>query len=392
MRLILILFALTLVAALSGCIQPQSEPQVKQMTATAEWKPDGVVSPNEYARSMTLHGPVSNGYSGGILEISWKNDAENLYMALNGSGGGWISIGFEPSEWMKDADIIMGSVQDGHAIVLDEYCTGNYGPHENDTSLGGTYDIQQFGGSSSGRNTLIEFKRRMNTSDRFDKAFTLGQSISIIWAVANAPDEKAKHDAAKGEGILDLLGQTGSTPGAVGMAAPTASDVDGMRLIREEEKLSRDLYQSFYNNTSAAIFEDTARSEQSHMDAALMLLNKYGLQDPSKAEKGRFVNVSLQQTYDRLMVLGLRSENESLSAAAEYEEISIVDLEKQIKATDKQDVKTVYEGLLAGSQKHLRSYVRALQERGIQYSPLHLDPADYERLIEPSESTNNVGT
>jgi hypothetical protein len=165
------------------------------------------------------------------------------------------------------------------------------------------------------------------------------------------------------------------------MAAPTASDVDGMRLIREEEKLSRDLYQSFYNNTSAAIFEDTARSEQSHMDAALMLLNKYGLQDPAKTEKGRFVNVSLQQTYDRLMVQGLRSENESLSAAAEYEEISIVDLEKQIKATDKPDVKTVYEGLLAGSQKHLRAYVKALQERGIQYSPQHLVVAKYQGLI-----------
>ncbi|RQW81223.1 MAG: DUF2202 domain-containing protein [Methanothrix sp.] len=381
MRLILILFALAIVAALSGCIQPQNGPEVRQTTATAEWKPDGVVSPNEYARSMTLHGASSNGYSGGILEISWKNDAESLYMALNGSGGGWISIGFEPSEWMKDADIIMGSVQNGRATVLDEYCTGNYGPHENDTNLGGTYDIEQFGGSASGQNTVIEFNRRMNTTDRFDKAFTRGQAVSIIWAIADGTDENVKHNVAKGEGILNLIGQNESAPGKTSVAALTAGDVDGLRLIREEEKVSRDLYQSFYINTSATIFEDTARSEQSHMDAALMLLNEYGLQDPAKAEKGRFANESLQQIYDRLMVQGLRSENDSLSAAAEYEEISIIDLEKQISATDKQDIKTVYEGLLAGSQKHLRAYVKALQKRGIQYSPQHLEVAKYQGLI-----------
>jgi hypothetical protein len=207
MRLILILFALGLVAALSGCIQPQSGPEIRQTAATAQWKPDGIVSANEYARSMILHGPASNGYLGGILEVSWKNDAEHLYMALNGSSRGWISLGFEPSEWMKDADIIMGTVQNGKATVLDEYCTGNYGPHENDTDLGGTNDIQQFGGSTLGQNTVIEFKRKMNTTDRFDKAFVPGQAVSIIWALADQTSGGVKHNVAKGEGILDLEGK-----------------------------------------------------------------------------------------------------------------------------------------------------------------------------------------
>lgn len=206
MRLILILLALGLVAAFSGCIQPQSGPAVKQTTASAEWKPDGVVSPNEYARSMILHGPASNGYSGGVLEVSWKNDAEYLYMALNGSTRGWISIGFEPTEWMKDADIVMGTVQNGKAVLLDEYCTGNYGPHENDTELGGTYDILESGGSEFGQNTVIEFKRKMNTTDRFDKAFIPGQAVSIIWAMADQTSNEIKHNVAKGEGILILEG------------------------------------------------------------------------------------------------------------------------------------------------------------------------------------------
>jgi len=59
-----------------GCIQPQAGPQVKTTTASAEWKPDGVVGANEYARTMTLQAPASNGYSGGTMTLSWKNDAE----------------------------------------------------------------------------------------------------------------------------------------------------------------------------------------------------------------------------------------------------------------------------------------------------------------------------
>ena len=204
MRSILVVLILSLLVAFSGCIQPQSSPQVKDTTASEEWKPDGLVGANEYARSMVLHEPASNGYSGGDLEIFWKNDANLLYVALNGSTTGWVSLGFEPTVWMKDADIIMGSVENGKAVVLDENCTGNYGPHLNDTELGGTYDILESGGKEHGNWTVIELKRKMNTGDRFDKAFIPGQNVSIIWAMADKTSEEVKHNVAKGEGTLEL--------------------------------------------------------------------------------------------------------------------------------------------------------------------------------------------
>jgi hypothetical protein len=204
MKSILIVLILSLLVAFSGCIQPQSSSQVKETTASEEWKPDGLVGANEYARGMVLHEPASNGYSGGDMEISWKNDANLLYVALNGSTKGWISLGFEPTVWMKDADIIMGSVENGKAIVFDENCTGNYGPHLNDTELEGTYDILEFGGEEHGNRTVIEFKRKMNTGDRFDKAFIPGQNVSIIWAMADKTSEEVKHNVAKGEGTLEL--------------------------------------------------------------------------------------------------------------------------------------------------------------------------------------------
>ncbi len=183
MRTIPIVLVLGLLVAFSGCLQPESSPQtnVKQMAVSEDWKPDGVVGANEYARSMLLQASASSGYSGGKMQIFWKNDAEYLYMALNGSTRGWISIGFEPAD-----------------------CTGNYGPHENDTTLGGTYDILDSGGREGDGFTVVEFKRRMNTGDRFDKAFVLGLKVPMIWAMAGSSSEELKHDVAKGEGTLEL--------------------------------------------------------------------------------------------------------------------------------------------------------------------------------------------
>jgi len=188
----------------SGCIQPEKAPVVAEKAAMEDWKADGIVGESEYSRSMLLQSPAKQGYSGGEMEISWRNDQEYLYLALNGSTKGWLAIGFEPLEWMKNADIIMASMQASKAVALDEYCTGNYGPHVEDTLLGGTSDIVEFAGSKAAGRTVVELKRKLDTGDKFDKAFSPGQAISIIWALSNNSDLSFKHDVAYGEGIMTL--------------------------------------------------------------------------------------------------------------------------------------------------------------------------------------------
>jgi hypothetical protein len=378
MRPRFIAFLLCVLVLLSGCIQPQEEPQVSKKAVSEEWKPDGIVGENEYSRSMVLSSPAKQGYSGGEMEISWKNDRDYLYMALKGKTDGWLSIGFEPTEWMKDADTIMGWVDGGKADIRDEYITGNYGPHVNDTDLGGTNDILVSSGSHEGGYTVIEFKRKLDTGDKFDKAFVPGQGISMIWATADRNDHDLKHNVAFGEGILVLEGGE-ETP--VTAAALSQREMNGILFIWEEEKVARDLYRSLYNESNLSIFVDLARSEQNHMDMALALMDKYGLQAPVSDEHGLFSNQTLIGYYDELLAKGRQSPQDALEAAAAFEEISIVDLEKEIAAAEAEDVRVVYEGLLAGSRKHLRSYVRDLQEQGIQYSPQYLSQEEFEETI-----------
>ncbi len=167
------------------------------------------------------------------------------------------------------------------------------------------------------------------------------------------------------------------------MTALSRSEKEGLAFIREEEKAARDLYLSFYDGNNISTFQDVARSEQNHMDQVKVLLDKYGLKDPAMNERGAFANQTFQELYEELLAKGKASPKDALQSAALFEEISIIDLEDQIAATDKGDIKIVYKGLLAGSQKHLRSYVSALEEHGVQYSPQRIGLEEYQKIVGP---------
>jgi len=122
------------------------------------------------------------------LECRAKVIREGIYIS------GLKARVFRPSP--LPISIIMGSVNDRNTTLLDEYCIGNYGQHLNDTELGGTYDILEYGGKEDGNHTVIEFKRKMNTDDKFDKAFSPGENISIIWAMADSKESDMKHNLA----------------------------------------------------------------------------------------------------------------------------------------------------------------------------------------------------
>nr|WP_297497368.1 DOMON domain-containing protein [Thermococcus sp.] len=175
-----------------------SQPSTSSSQALSPWKADGIIEKNEYPHELAL--------AGGKFTVYWRNDDEYLYMALKGKTTGWVAIGFEPSTAMKDADMIIGWVKDGKATVVDAYSTGLYGPHLPDQKLGGSNDILEYAGKEENGYTLIEFKRKLNTGDKYDKAFKPGQEIKFIFAMADADDFTAKHNVAKGSGRIKLDG------------------------------------------------------------------------------------------------------------------------------------------------------------------------------------------
>ena len=160
-------------------------------------------------------------------------------------------------------------------------------------------------------------------------------------------------------------------------------ELNGLIFMREEEKLARDSYQILYNSWSQRIFSNISESEQKHMDAILILLNKYELPDTVQNDTiGVFQNDELQQLFSTLMELGSSSLIEALKVGALIEETDILDIQFELdEHVDNQDIIIVYENLLRGSGNHLRAFVRNLSKQGISYDPQLLSEDQYRDII-----------
>ena len=205
LRLLLIAAFVALVLAAVGCgsteapksaasTAPAASPEKKPVLAEkpGEWKPDGVIADNEYSKMQVF----------GELEVYSRIDGDKVRIALKAKTEGYVAIGFDPSDRMKDADIIIGAVKDGKATVVDMFSTGPTGPHPPDDQQGGRNDVTVFGGAKANGVTVIEFERKLVTGDTKDKDIKVGDN-KIIWAVSDTPDFSGRH-AKRGGGVLKL--------------------------------------------------------------------------------------------------------------------------------------------------------------------------------------------
>lgn len=165
----------------------------------------------------------------------------------------------------------------------------------------------------------------------------------------------------------------------------TQDEIDGLRYMREEEKLARDVYLALYEHWNIPIFNNIAGSESTHMAAVRTVLEKYGLDDPASERRGEFNNEVLQSLYDQLVADGKTSKAAAFTVGAKIEDLDIRDLEQNIDATDKADIRIVYESLQRGSRNHLRAFNRQLfNETGSNYVPEFISNETFEAIIASS--------
>jgi hypothetical protein len=166
----------------------------------------------------------------------------------------------------------------------------------------------------------------------------------------------------------------------------SAEEQLGLAFMCEEEKLARDVYALMYTKWDISVFSEISTSEQAHMDAIEVLLNKYEIPDPVSSNRvGDFENEFLLTLFDSLVVEGNQNEIEALKVGAAIEEIDLMDLKNQIdQVVDNTDINLVYENLLKGSRNHLRAFVRNLEYRGINYNPMYLSKEHFDEIIRGS--------
>lgn len=161
----------------------------------------------------------------------------------------------------------------------------------------------------------------------------------------------------------------------------TASEIEDLSFLREEEKLAKDVYLYAYSKYGLQIFNNISRSEQTHMDRVLGLLNQYQIKDSASSEQGYFNNVELASIYVSLTNRVDQSLEEALKVGATIEDLDINDLNHFLENTTREDLITVYQNLNCGSQNHIRAFTNQLNSLGNSYEAQYISEEELQDIL-----------
>lgn len=164
----------------------------------------------------------------------------------------------------------------------------------------------------------------------------------------------------------------------------TNDDNAALLFMLEEEKLARDTYTYLGDLWNINQFSNIKKSEQSHMNAVIGLLDQYDI-SYSLLAYGEFNNPDIQKLYDQFIEYGSENKANALEVGANIEDLDIVDLAKFIDATTNSAMIQVFESLQCGSRNHLRSFVNAIELSGNTYEPQYLTQEDYILIINDNQ-------
>ncbi len=117
---------------------------------------------------------------------------EELECLLEAVSSGWIAVGFNPSNQMKDANIIIGYVEDSIGYIRDDYGTGNTS-HASDLNLGGSSDVILLSASQEEGITSLKFRIPLDSGDPYDTVLNIGSIYPVIFARGNQNDFETHH-------------------------------------------------------------------------------------------------------------------------------------------------------------------------------------------------------
>ena len=159
-------------------------------------------------------------------------------------------------------------------------------------------------------------------------------------------------------------------------------DVSWLIWMREEEKLSRDVYTNLWKKWKTQIFLDVAAVEQVHMDSIKIILEKYWIDDPVKDDTiWIFSSFAIKKLYDDFLSQWNKSLSDAFILAADAESLDILDISDLVKQTQNQDIISLYNTLIIWSRNHLRNYVKEIKNNGGEYKPKYISQEVYDGII-----------
>ena len=159
-------------------------------------------------------------------------------------------------------------------------------------------------------------------------------------------------------------------------------EYDGLLLMREEEKLARDVYLELSDIWGVRVFSNIAGSEQTHMDAVLTVMETYHMDDPIQDDsRGIFTNPELADLYEQLIEKGSISLTDAFTVGAIIEDLDIKDLRELLSETENADIIRVYENLEKGSENHMRAFIRQIENNRSSYEAQFITAEELAEIL-----------
>lgn len=160
------------------------------------------------------------------------------------------------------------------------------------------------------------------------------------------------------------------------------AEIEGLLLMREEEKFAHDVYVTFYEAYGIPVFNNISKSETAHTSAMLHVIEGFGLEDPYLEGVGNYSNPAFTELFAQLTEQGSAGLVEALKVGAFIEEYDIADLEELIESTENATIKRVYGNLLRGSTFHMKAFTAVLNSMGESYTPTVISQEEYDEILE----------
>jgi hypothetical protein len=161
----------------------------------------------------------------------------------------------------------------------------------------------------------------------------------------------------------------------------TPAQVGQLVRMREEEKLTHDVYVTLAQSSGLQIFNNIANAESQHMRAVEQLASRYSSVVAANLPVGSFLDPQFQALYNSLVAAGSKSPIAAATVGAKIEEMDIKDLQTMLSQNLPQDISRVLEHLQKASGQHLRAFTMELKRLGGTYVPEFLSPQEYNSIL-----------
>ena len=119
-------------------------------------------------------------------------EGQNLHVIVSAETKGWVAVGFNPTNKMKDANIIIGYVKNGKLSIRDDYGVSVMS-HKADTTLKGKNSILKSAGKEQNGITTLEFTIPLSSGDSFDRKLIAGNKYRVLLAYGKRDNFTSYH-------------------------------------------------------------------------------------------------------------------------------------------------------------------------------------------------------